>query len=86
MKLSTDKLFLIEKMKNGCTLFQRKVLNGAILGRFISFHGIEPDLESTSNGLFIIKYFVVQIKFGILYPSFKNILHSSISLSPKNRG
>ena len=27
MRLCTDKLFLCEKMKNGCTLFQSKVPN-----------------------------------------------------------
>ena len=59
------KLFLIEKLKNGCTLFQRKVPNGVILGIFLSFLGIKPDLEGTPHGLFIIKYFIVQIKFGI---------------------
>ena len=82
----TNKILLIENLKNGCTLFQSKVHNGVILGRFISFHGIEPDLEGTPHGIFIIRYFIVQNKFGILSPSFKKFLHSSISIFPKNRG
>ena len=86
MRLCTDKIFIIEKIKNPCTLFQRKVPNGAILGRFISFLGIEPYLEGTPHGLLIIRDFIVQIKFGILSPSFKKNLHSSTSFSPKNRG
>ena len=84
MRLCTYKLLLIEKFKNGCTLFQRRVLNGAILGRFLSFPGIEPDLKGTPHGLFIIRYFIVQIKFGILSPSFKNfsalLSHSSLKI------
>ena len=39
-RLCIDKHFLIEILKNGCTLFQRKVPNGAILRLFLSFHGI----------------------------------------------
>ena len=86
MRLCTDKFFLTENLKNKCTLFQRKVPNGAILGIFLSFPGRKPNLEGTPHGLFIIKYFIVQIKFGILSPSFKKFLQYSISLSPKNRG
>ena len=85
MRLCTDKFFLTENLKNKCTLFQRKVPNGAILVIFLSFHGIEPYLDGTPHGIFIIKYFIVQFKFGILSPSLKKKFHSSISLFPKNR-
>ena len=65
---------------------KRDVPNGAIkLDKTRFVPGIKPDLEGIPHGIFIIKYFIVKNKFGILSPSLKKILQSSISLSPKNR-